>query len=394
MSEKIAEFINTSNLGYASLLSGVPIVTNTATESAVVKDVAIANPRGVPLVLTVGPSEVARISGSGQFTGAELVAPNTTMHLKLSGGAQMNELFQGTGDRGVNKIRLSTVMEKDGAIAPYVLNRIGVATPPLAGQPSFICFDGNGNFFYSYSSTLYRRAGGINGPETSYSFAAVGICFDGSRYIYAFGGGSVYTFDTLTLSASSRSCGFSTSPTIYASAMDGRIYTRVGAGNPSRIVNPATGSSVDAPYTNGSGTYYFVGLGKDDEGNYVIWQADAAPAPIKWWNIGKNLDGPLVQSQGEVNGSLNTLYSGSTNYPAVRQQGSQSVFYMTPWNQAQLWRFDVRSKELVQLLLPTSTLVTENTSIFVPAANSAYVNEDIGYIGIRATGIKSIERTL
>jgi hypothetical protein len=390
MPDKITEFINSDQITYDALVAGVTLVANTSTESAVVKDIVFRNPLRRPLSLEVGGTSLMKVSDSCRLSGTELVGPGTSLRLKLAGQPTFNGFYFAKDGSNVIWNRCSTLFGSGDSSMSILESTNSVSGSLSGGQPDFICFDQFGNFYYSSGSNLYRRAGGPMGSETSYAFAPYAHCYDGKRYIHAFSSANnIFTFDTQTSAVSSVLCASigsygTVGNDAYSSALDGRVYVRPWNGTTSFIVNPTNGAAVLLPSIAESGYRYFVGLGKDDAGNYIAWQTDTTAPQLNWWNLGRDITTPVVNQTGTAYGSLMNSYG---RVQAVRQAGSDSDFYI--FGKGTCVRFDVRSKQLVNLT-PTIGIIPYDGAAYVPAVNTTFSAEDFKTIGVRVTGIKTI----
>lgn len=395
MVDTVKEFINTTNLSYTDIAAGVTIVGNTASESAVVRDVVINNPSNRMLALMVGNSTVATVTGSARLTGTELVGGGTSLQLKIGAQPRFNEFYSSARNTtSFNKVRYPTLFDNDVFTAGTIVTYSNPLTVPFSGNPTFICFDANGNFYYAMhgTGTLYKRAGGVNGTQTSVTFGTAGYCYDGSRYIYAFGSGLVYTFDTQTGTATSIGCGVTLDPSYsYTSALDGWIYCRTQYDSSvNYLVNPASGAYVAVPgRASASAQAYFVGLGKDALGNYVVWQSNYTAPMLSWWNLGPNIAAPVVKQNGTIPSALEGNYASSSGtVNCVRQVGNTAAFYITNGSTSYNYYFDINTKVISQIPISDGSAVFYGPA-FVPAPSAVQANSDFGAVAIRATGIKT-----
>lgn len=389
MTDIVTEFINVSNLTYDDLLAGVTVVNNSATESAVVKDVLISNPSGRTLSLLVGGATVATVGGDSRLTGGELIGSNAKLQLKTQATPSLNE-FYSSGYQSVKKFLSPTLFDSDTSDFQAVASSNLVVTPLAAATHTFMCFDSAGNFYYACNGNvgLYKRAGGVNGAQTFYNFGNCGFCFDGDRYIYSFSGSTVFSFDTSNSLITSKQCGVSTDYRYsYASALDGWIYLSAGyESEVSYLVQAASGSTVSAPgFWRENTQAYYVGLGKDNKGNYICFQNSPSPQ-LQWWNIGPSPSTPVIRQSGSIVGFANGYATSNGVVQFTRQVGSYSIFYFI--GRGAIFQFDINSKLIKRLWRIEANTVSDGPS-FVPKANINFANSDFGGVGIRVTGIKT-----
>lgn len=389
MTDIVTEFINVNNLKYQDLLAGVTIVNNSATECAVLKDVVVSNPSGRLLDLVVGSSRVATVMSDSRLSGTELLPVNAKLQLKTRAPAMMNEFYSaGNQTALVRKFRSPTLFG-DNVTEFFSAQVPNPVTSQFASTITFMCFDSGGNFYYATHNiaVLYKRSGGVNGAQTSYAFGSLGFCFDGARYIHAFSGNSVFTFDTVDAAITSKVCGVGiTANQCYASAIDGWIYVRPNIGEINYLVHALTGNKVPAPgVLSEYGMAFYVGIGKDSKGNYICWQTSYPHPLFYWWNIGPTLSAPLVRKSGSSNDAFASKYSTTNGITqATRQAGSDSIFYVI--GDSVICHFDIETKIITRL--PDPGALSEGPS-FVPIVNQVFASEDFGTVGIRATGIKT-----
>ncbi|WP_256077653.1 hypothetical protein [Massilia sp. YIM B04103] len=393
MADTFSEFINVANLGYSDLLAGVTIASNSANESSVVRDVFISNPSRRSLSLVVGASVIANICESVRLTGSEILAPGNSMQLKTNGVPVFNEFYQVNGNSVVNRISFPTIFSGDilsNGSSPSFSNLLN---QNLSISPNFFIFDQAGNFYYAAAgtATLYRRLGGVNGGQTAIPFGGQAFSYDGNRYIYAFLENILHIYDTVNNLAITKAIGVNVAASYSSSsALDGKIYIRANYSNGnSYIIDAATGFVSSAPSTPlGTSAALPVGIGKDGGGNYMVWQADTYgnQGHIYLWNIGKNLNQPIIQQFHLVPFPYSRNFSNSSIVNFVRCPENNSIFFCV--NGADIIQFDVTSKSISRYFnLPWNGM--GNSATFIPSPNISKAAADFGAVGVRATGVKS-----
>lgn len=187
MADTITEFINVAGLTMTNLSgAGFTVLTNSATETAVVKDVVVSNPKNRRLTFTVSPTDIFEVNESTRLSSSELIGSGTTLKVRSKTTPILNafSFTEGTLTNLVTTTKLFETAFKDetytGSKNVTVSQISGTAATTsnasTGGTPAFMCHDVNGNFYYMFKSVgqqslpssnkLYRRAGGVAGTET------------------------------------------------------------------------------------------------------------------------------------------------------------------------------------------------------------------------------------
>ncbi|MBB3118622.1 hypothetical protein [Pseudoduganella violacea] len=391
--DEIIELCNIKNLGYQELLKGVDVVKKSGSEVFVVKDFEITNDFSRNLNFSIDDVSIFSTDTSCRLSGNEIISQNQYAKIKLNGKAQFNEFFTLiSGSGNFYKWQIPTVYQNDRIPSSTYPNVTSQNITPLAGSATFFCFDSYGNFFYAINNgaMLYRRSGGVNGVQTAYSFGSQAFCFDGERYIYAFDGANIFSFDVKNLVINKMSLPFNFGITASASALDGKIFIHSG-NNSNWFVDSVSGAYFPAASLSGSaGNACSVGLGKDSSGNYVAWQTEYVNSipGIYWWVYGRNLQSGISPKQGGVSQNALIPYSLSPGIiQCSRQIGSDSRFLIV--GNGRVFIFDTNAKSLVD----SSSLAYhnfQNSSIcFFSDINADLAASDFGKVDVRVAGIKT-----
>jgi hypothetical protein len=398
MPDVLTEFINNANLTLPMIQAGVPVVANAAGESAVVKDVLVTCANATrPLSLGVGSIPSISFTGSTRLTGTEIVGQSTSLVLKTSAAAVFNTFYVANSQSSVLQSQIATVFTSDSFTGGGAITQTQILGTAATSNITFHLFDQSGNYYYSgeNSGVLYRRAGGINGVETSIPFGTYTMCYDGIRYIYGLDSSKIYTYDTQTATISSVAySGITPATASYCScaAMDGRVvYRAMDSGNGVvSLINPATGVGANLFFGQNTSTRYYVGINKDTDGNYYVWHSynGSANNNIFWWNIGPSITAPASSKPsgnfGVTNSAFNSssLGSGANGIRAAGNADPGRAYFMS----TTLWVADFNAKTLVPFTPGSGTI---SGALFVPAVDQNRATTDFGQIGIRATGIKT-----
>lgn len=393
MPDTAVEFINNPAVTLAALQAGVSIVSNTATETAVVRDIAFTNPNSKKISLLVGSMDVLTSTITNKYSGTEIVGAGGSMVAKTPLKEYFNTMYSCNSTGSFWTYVAPTLFDGDSVQSSTQIPSQTAFGAALSVPPFYIFFDSSGNFYYQNhgSNTLFKRAGGINGTQSSVSVGGYGVCYDGVRYIYSFSDTLIYTYDTQNGTVSSVVYGqFDYTPnysTSTAAAIDGRVFIKT-AYNSGYVywVNPQTG--VTAPFNLGStgyGAFTPICVCKDLSGNYVVSQFDVNNGWLLWVNLGTTISAP-PSSQGS--GGL--IFPVNPNTVAgrgsmVRAAGTQNQHRAYIAGNSGGYLFDA-DKKTVQQIFSNSF---GGYGIFVPVVDAAVAAQHFGQIGIRATGIKT-----
>lgn len=398
MADVITEFVNDPSVSYSELAAGYPIVTNTASEQAVVKDLQITNPNTRILTLSVGDTVINTTDTSIKLAGSEIIGSSSALNLKTATTPLVTGVLQFNSTQQRTFVFGSTIFNSETFSSNSTTNTTTSITTATTVYPAFSAIAENGDFYYSDNKTsaLYRRAGGINGTQTNLTPYGAGCSYDG-RYIYSFRGGYNSTFqvtDTQNNGATvtrniTGPFGTLLSPDtsyIHSAAIDGYVWVHTTYNSTCYLLNGETGAGVQiGGFSDSSAQKFFVGIGKNTNGDYVGIQGISAGTGLYWWNLGPSLASAYIKESG-------TLTYGGT------KAGDQNCFTRSPSNPNYIFVFV--SPAYVFDLTKTSGTVpsfatsgTPNTlgnalsSVLIVDATKA--NTDFGSVGIRATGVKT-----
>ena len=194
MADTITEFINVSGKKLSDVAEpGLLILSNSNSETSVIKDVFISNTKGRALALRVGATDVTSTIGSAKLSGTELIGAGTEVRLLSRTVPVINQFTTinwNTTGVAANTILIETLFNDSSPVPGFKSKTIATVTGSACTVvPNFNFFDVAGNFYYAtatngtntantntnanpFSSTkdglngLYKRVGGVNGAET------------------------------------------------------------------------------------------------------------------------------------------------------------------------------------------------------------------------------------
>lgn len=209
MADQIKEISN-GTYGIGALSNGVPIASTNATTEYVVKDIHVQN-NTLPSVganLNFNVNNVTAASLNSSVTGSELIDVSSTAVAVASPAAftVMNfENWMATGSTGSRINSLSTRSVNN--VAASTTNTQSAAISAIPGpNNTIVSWATIGSNFYYWShdgnsgQALYRRAGGVNGTETT--IANVGsympVVFNGVDKFHWVDSSVIYTHNATT----------------------------------------------------------------------------------------------------------------------------------------------------------------------------------------------------
>jgi hypothetical protein len=400
MPDTVVDFINTTKQ-YTDFVTGVTLVSNSATETAVVKDIQLSNPNSQTFKYTVGNVEVAN-SNSQKLTGSELIGASKSLVMGLAGNPVANQIYSAVNTNTIYPNPISTFF--DNAIPSSLASDNSTITiTTLSTTPYFICFGANGDFYYgnNNSTSLYRRAGGVNGTETTVMSGgqACALSFDG-RYIYGFwvnqNGMTVYDTQTNTQLTSGSISGFSGTITNQSSSasMDGYVVLKFdgSSGGSMFLINGATRTSSFsfAPTANG-GQRFNMAMGKNSIGNYYIVRGDAGA--LRVFSLGSNLANPVYTLVGNYSSPSGWSTGDNVNGNAYLRNPSAPRIIISaggsdPMGYIDLNTFISSASGAVGSIKISNVTVAQSYAMTLLVSPAKAIT-DFGTIGIRATGIKT-----
>lgn len=191
------------------------LITTDASTRYVIKDVEIDS-NGYNSTLTpslkINNTKVATLSGN--LSGSEIMDINSTLSISLPdtsstyftlNGTYSNQAYQGLSTNNNADAYFSGSL---AAPATSTNSLSSVSTFTNGATPKY-CWTVGSDFYYfafdgNSSTALYRRAGGPNGTETViFSNSYSPICFDGVSKFYCVLSGTLYSYNTVTNTATS-----------------------------------------------------------------------------------------------------------------------------------------------------------------------------------------------
>ena len=222
MADTITEFSNHSGKTYSELKAGVSLASTTASQQAVVRDVAIKNVKGRAVKLKIGSTtgmEVASTSATADvLSGTELLKSSSALvlHTEVSPMFTHFEMIGwGNGYNQNNIQRDTTIKYKIGSI-PFESYGDGANDGAWEQGESSTQSVRNGSWMYNVSHYRYFTVGGAkqewwrrggdngygsrnrlyrtnaNGDASNMLDTCNLMFYDGSQYVYGFKTGTVY----------------------------------------------------------------------------------------------------------------------------------------------------------------------------------------------------------
>lgn len=414
--DTITEFSNLTGKTFAELSSGVALAAMGANEQAVIRDITISSQNKRSLELVVGSAVVGSTYGSAKATGTELLGQNTQLSLRTNEKPLFNGLLSASpmssGVYTFEQHTNSTIFSENPTETPKVSYRRSL-TVTSTTRPVFMCVSSStGDVFIKYESdnNLYRRASGIGGTQTSVSFAAAALCYDGIRYIYGVGGNQLFIYDTTNAQVTQRTMsGYDpgTFTILYTSccAIDGWVLVRQSsdststpAGRATYLVNAISGVRYNFAPPSGidiANTALTMAAVKDKKGNYVFAMSfngimnGATGEHLFCWSPGKVL-GPnpvivftkniFISNVSAIGHQLGNLHRpiGVDGYILGVHGGRVGIFDITEY-------FVAASHVLPGISIDNGL----NGRGFTFLNDSAAAAVDFGTVDVRTTGIKS-----
>lgn len=400
MAESLEEFVNGSQT-LATLTSGLAIVTNTGAQRALVKDIQIANTSAVPLNLSVGATTL--FSGvtdtSLWLSGSEIIGASSALTLQQASVYALFNKIQSfrTGQSSV----ITAKTHFTGIALPTQVAAVAqtTITSALTVTPAFAFISAAGDLYYHSNAaatpTLYKRAGGINGTQTT--VASFGSCVwgDGVRYIYGLTGtNTLKTLDTTTdivTTATLSPVLTATVDTTYShgAAMDGYCWVRSTYSDEGNLINAATGAvqkgaTVGFGRQSGTTSRQFVAMGKNTAGDYILIQMDTN---LYWWNIGPTLSSAVVKASGNFTNPFPATITGNANLLFRATHIDNQILYIPTNTTHKFMALDLTTMTAVGQTLtgPTST---DLSNCFALAYDASLATADAPSVTVRATGVK------
>lgn len=393
-----AEFSNVTGRTFAQMQAGVEIATAASDEVLRLRDVTITQTVPRPWRLRLGSTPLLSGSGSTRLTGDEIVVPGAPLTLDTQAIPFLNRLSSLDGSNHRN-ITTQTIFNSDRDVTALTGTFLQQnLSPGPAVTPNFSCIGANGDFFYASpssisSNTFYRRAGGINGAETSPAGGAwATFCYDGSRYIYLIGQNAIREYDTQTatlgpnVSYNGALTNFAMSNSVihHSAALDRYVVHRSEPGNNNAVylINPLTGLVTVVHPGFGSGTRHSVGFNRLTNGSYVC--TIGAQGTLHVINLGPNLASPLVST---LLPSLTITDNDGPFNGIIPIPGARNIVLRMANTTAQHFAFDLDTGARILNNAASGTLYnTTVSSWFLRPLDATIAGTDFGTADARVTG--------
>jgi hypothetical protein len=352
MADQITTFIQATGKTLSELSAGVPIVVNTVGQTAVIKEVEIQT-TGVPVgtefyldssgwqlgdKLTTESAETA--ADLTYQEGYEYIGESQTYSLKTHAAGVFNGFQSAANSTQIRTYAFTPNSNDIGGTAftgQYVRAGVGsnVFTQGAADYTQTVgtamsvvpnlYFYHDGDFYYAVegNGTLYKRAGGIDGTQTTITGHG-GLCwaFDG-RYVYTMTNSTQnYTQYDLQTSAFIRTAvTTNVGNTVQSSycagqAIDGFYFVRARYSSYIYIIDSSDNSSWYVTGGNVNSTSYgksMFGVAKHTNGDYICCFRVTNYACPQIQNLGPDLANPVNTAMAKANGGATAL----TNYSAI-----------------------------------------------------------------------------
>lgn len=400
MPDKVTEFVNVTGLTLTNFQgAGYPILTNSATETAVIRDVQVTSTGTGTITFIDSPNTIFSTTGSAKLTGTELIGNSSSVVAQNTSTALFNQIYTYSSDSSNPQQYLNALPT---AFTPYTPTSGGTSTVTqtqlsTSTNPRFTCFDANGNFYYKNDSsgTLYRRAGGVNGTQTTITAGTYQACFDG-RYIYSLDNYYGYRYDTTNGTNLYFSTPYPADP-YYGSCfgIEGFLFAKCTYNYSTILINCATGAYANIGNSNMGGSPVGVAAAKSSAGNYIFIAGPGPSTPsseVYVATCGTNL--ATIVSSGSFTGT--TALLGSELGQKLSNNQNQFTYLPNVNNtaiigigQSKLNYINFASgTPVVTNITPTSTLGLTSQGTFV-GLNQAQVISEFGTVSLRVTGIKT-----
>lgn len=396
MPDTLTEFINNPSLTLSELNTGVPVITNAAGETAVLKDVRVTNENGHALTLDVDGTVLNNVNGSDSLSGSEIIGGSSTLSLKNKTQVLglINDILVPTSSTGLREATSPTIF---GGTIGSVTGSYVTTTISLPAQPHFYYEKSNGDGYFLQESNnnapLYKITGGIKSGNTAVNVGTLGngISVDeDTGILYGFYGNTLRSYDTSTDTASSAITITGDLPSaahnyVHSAAMDGYVFVHPQYNTSGYVINGATGVSVQAGGTgSGSAQRYGVGMAKRSNGDYVMLQLNYTEPFLYYWVVGPDLSSPVVKASGSLDLPSTPLYSGDANHVHTHPTLKNMVMM---FGTSHIYVMDV--DDLSYNLIQYGSTAFSNSYFEFLKTDVTKASTDFGTVGIRATGIKN-----
>lgn len=406
MADTVVEFINTTKT-YSDFVTGVTLVSNGANEQAVVRDIALDNPGNRTFDYNVGNTTILS-TNSSVITGTELLGASTSLVMKPANTVLANGLFTVPQSQSLYyKNSFSTIYNNVGTASIISDGNIQYTfSPTLTDTPNFVCFAANGDFYYSQgtSGNIYRRAGGVNGTQTTAVSGSTNNkpTFDG-RYIFSFGNGvntmNVYdtTTNTSTNGTISGYSGTTIDGTASTTSIDGYAIIKVTDGQSATTIIVNTNRVATGQINvgqQGDGIQGGFAVGKNSDGNYFLFRGDGGNI-LRVFYLGTSLATPVTSVTNIFNTSRapGWLVNNQNANPYVVNPLVPRIIFGGPLSSTyngyvDLDNWDVGANGTFSTFA-SSNFSSSYTWPMQLTTDIVKANTDFGIIDVRVTGIKT-----
>ena len=361
MADQISTFIQATGKTLSELNAGVPIVVNSAGQTAVIKEVEIQTtgvPVGTEFYLdssgwqlgdTLITESAATAADLTYQEGYEYIGESQTYSLKTDAQAVWNG-YQSAYGSYIKTTSTTNNSNGTGGTAfsgQYVRSGAGSNEFTLGNQVDVNAFGAaftvtpnlyfyhDGDFYYAAENqtTLYKRAGGVGGTQTTITgHGTHGWAYDGSRYVFTVQISTQnYTQYDLQTSSFLRQAVAVTLGATYnysygaAAALDGFYFVRATHNSSIRVINPTDNSTQNTSGGNSNYQKLMFGVAKHTNGDYVIGYRHSSYARIQIKNVGPNLT--------SLQSSIGTTVDNITSFtPVMSGHNAANNWRAIPYN--------------------------------------------------------------
>ena len=325
MADQISTFIQATGKTLSELNAGVPIVVNTAGQTAVIKEVEIQTtgvPVGTEFYLDssgwqLGDTLTTESAGTAvdltYQEGFEYIGESQTYSLKTDAQAVFNGYQSAYGSyiktssitpnsNGTGGTAFSSQYIRTGAGsneftigAQTLVNDSGAA---FTATPT-LYFYHDGDFYYAMegAGSLFKRAGGVGGTQTTITGHGTHCwAYDGGRYVFTMTNSTqnYSQYDLQTSSFVRQAVTISIGANVVqgycgGAALDGFYYPRGSWSSGVYVVDPTDNSTHSLSLGNSSYEKTMFGVAKHTNGDYIVASRGyAATTPFYFKNIGPN----------------------------------------------------------------------------------------------------------
>jgi hypothetical protein len=393
MADQIKEISN-GTYGVGALSNGVPIASTDADTQYVVKDIHVQN-NTLPTVsagLNFVVNGVAAANIGTSVSGSEIVDVSSTAVAQVTADFQLR-VFENWMVTNTTSSRINTQTSRlvNGAVASSVLTQSAQITNGLSNSGTIVSWATIGSNFYYWISdgnvtqALYRRAGGIDGTQTTIPNMTVytPAVFDGVDKFHWITASQVWTHNAtantttaVNLDTTGVSWAASVSSHPRISFTNGLIFWSHSESSGTWAINPSTGkmsyiaTSIATAANTAFGVYHTGGT------YYILYTDDTSAAntgAIYVRTISDTIVGPLTSAN--TTGSSTAVYGQavytprnalSAHWPKISPNGEFVFLSVESTSAAYVYkRFNVVTRTF-------ATPYTLDASTIVPSAGGSY----------------------